>query len=244
MGDVRENAVKMMQDAGQGRDISDQYNNLSPQDQRQTYTEMKSLQSNPNTMRQFGNIELTDGNGDGFLDDAQAKMANGTKKDVYNPPANTETAQAQPEKQYPRLNARDIAMDPNLREADMMLRQASRGADIYGRVERSQNPNLLDDMRAVKANKPEFNNVDLVDKDNNGKLDDIRANVPMPGQRGFQNVDVYKTPQDIQRERITNGVQDAGKEILDGVLRGRGNTGHTTERKGKEIIGDILKGRN
>lgn len=234
MSDVHNDAVKMMQDASQGRDISAQYNNMPPQEQRQAFTEMKDLKSNPNTMRQFGNVELIDSNNDGLLDDAKARVAGGTK-DVYNPPQNAEAQQGGGR----QLSAREIAQNPDLREADTMLRQASRGGDIYNRVQQSHNPNLLQSLRDVQASKPEFKNVQIIEKD--GKLDDIRADIS--DYKGARNVDVYKTPLDHQKERIQNGVEDAGREIID-VMRRGGNTGKTVERKGKEVIGDILHRRN
>lgn len=236
MGDVRNDAVKMLQDASQGKDISEQYNNLPPQEQMQALTEMQNLKSNPNTMRQFGNVELFDGDKDGFLDDARARMRDGSSKDVYNPPQDT----TKPEGEGRQLSAREIAMNPDLREADTMLRQASRGGDIYNRVQQSNNPNLLEALRTVQASKPEFNNVQLIDSDKDGRLDDVRATVQ--DYKGTRTVDAYKTPQDRQLERLKNGAEDAGREILD-VLRRGGNTGKTVERKGREVIGDILRNR-
>lgn len=238
MSDVRNDAVKMMQDASQGRDISTQYNSMPPQEQRQAFTEMKELRSNPNTMNQFGNVELVDHNNDGLMDDARARMRDGTAKDVYNPPQNNADAQQSGGRQ---LSAREIASNPDLREADTILRQASRGGDVYNRVEQSRNPNLLEALKTVQASKPEFGNVRII-SGNDGKLEDIRADVQ--DYKGLKtNVDVYKTPVDRQKERIQNGVEDAGREIID-VMRRGGNTGKTVERKGREVIGDILKRRN
>jgi|AGTN01.2.fsa_nt_gi hypothetical protein len=236
MSDVRNDAAKMMQDASQGRDISAQYNNMPPQEQRQAFTEMKSLQSNPGTMRQFGNVELVDSNNDGVMDDARSRMRDGSTKDVYNPSQSGEGQQAAGR---PALSAREIALNPDLREADTILRQASRGGDVYNRVEQSRNPNLLEALKDVQASKPEFGNVRLIDSNKDGKLDDMRADVQdYKGQK--PNVDVYKTPQDRQRERIQGGLEDAGKEIVDVAKRG-GNVAKTTERKAKEVIGDIFK---
>lgn len=241
MGDVRNDAVKMLQDASQGKDISEQYNNLPPQEQMQALTEMQNLKSNPNTMRQFGNVELFDGNKDGFLDDARARMRDGSSKDVYSPPQDSAQQGApKPEGAGRPLSAREIAMNPDLREADTMLRQASRGGDIYNRVQQSSNPDLLEALRTVQASKPEFNNVQLIDSDKDGRLDDVRATVQ--DYKGTRTVDAYKTPQDRQLERLKNGAEDAGREILD-VLRRGGNTSKTVERKGREVIGDILRNR-
>lgn len=244
MGDVRNDAVKMLGDASQGRDISAQYNNMLPQEQRQAFTEMQNLKSNPSTMRQFGNVELFDSDKDGFLDDARARMRDGSSKDVYNPPQDNASAQqgaGKPEAGR-QLSAREIAMDPQLREADTILKQASRGGDVYNRVQQSSNPNLLEAMREVQSSKPELGNVRLIDANKDGKIDDIRADGIQTPRGRNNDVDVYKTPADRQKERIQNGVEDAGREIID-VMRRGGNTGKTIERKGREVIGDIIKKR-
>lgn len=86
MVDIRERAFAMMNDAAQGKNISDEYNSLTPQQQRLALTAMENLQRNQRTMGLFGNVELTDFNHDGFLDDVKTRMANGTRRDVYDPP--------------------------------------------------------------------------------------------------------------------------------------------------------------
>ncbi|MBK9141775.1 MAG: hypothetical protein IPM23_04715 [Candidatus Melainabacteria bacterium] len=226
-------AREMLRDASEGRSISSQYNALSPQEQRAALTDMRNLQRADTTG--FGNVELIDGNGDGILDDARSTDRAGGKTDVYDPAA----ARV--------LSPREISGDANLREADSILRSASQGQDVFGKIQRSHNPNLLDDLRAVQASKPQYGNVELIDSNGDGQIDDIKT--LKAGRDGSkQELDVYKTPADRERERIEartrQAVQNGERIILDEVLnRGKrnGSAGERIGREGRRVIGDILK---
>lgn len=231
-------AREMLKDASEGRNISNQYNALSPQEQRAALTDMRNLQKADTAS--FGNVDLIDGNGDGILDDARSTDRAGGKTDVYDP--NTRV-----------LSQREISGDANLREADSILKSASQGQDVYGKIQRSHNPNLLDDLRAVQASKPQYGNVDIIDSNGDGQIDDVRA--LRTGRAGPQEVDVYKTPVDKERDRIEartrQAIQNSERIILDGVLGDQGKRkGSTTERVGREgrrvvegILKDMGKGR-
>lgn len=233
-------AREMMQDASEGRSISSQYNALSPQEQRAALTDMRNLQKSDTAS--FGNVELIDGNADGILDDARSTDSTGRKTDVYDPAAGARV-----------LSPREISADANLREADSILKSASQGQDVYGKIQRSRNPNLLDDLRAVQASKPQYGNVDIIDSNGDGQIDDVRA--LRTGRAGPQEVDVYKTPVDKERDRIEartrQAIQNSERIILDGVLGDQGKRkGSTTERVGREgrrvvegILKDMGKGR-
>lgn len=78
-------AFTLMKETSEGSDISRRYNSLSVDEQKQVFTEMKSLQADPQTMKLFGNVELFDSNHDGRMDDAiSTGKKDGVRRDVYN----------------------------------------------------------------------------------------------------------------------------------------------------------------
>jgi hypothetical protein len=76
-------AFTVMSEAGHGQDISRRYNSLTSDEQRQVFTEMKSLQLNAETSKLFGNIELFDNNHDGLMDNALSTGKDGSTRAVY-----------------------------------------------------------------------------------------------------------------------------------------------------------------
>lgn len=167
------------------------------------------------------------------------------------------------EKPFAPLSQREILQDPYLRQADNMLRQASRGSDIQGIYSRSGNsPQMLEAMKAVQASNPEYGNVKLVDQNGDGMLDDARALVLDRRTGEMREVDVFKTSHDQRNERVQrqaeNAVRRGGEIVLDEVFNGmrRGsNRGPSTgerifDRTKREstngahnILRDILRGR-
>ncbi len=167
------------------------------------------------------------------------------------------------EKPFAPLTQREILQDPYLRQADNMLRQASRGYDIQGLYSRSGNGSqMLEAMKAVQASNPEYGNVKLVDQNGDGMLDDARALVPDRRTGEMREVDVFKTSQDHRNERVQrqaeNTARRGGEIVLDEVFNGmrRGsNRGPSTgerifDRAKREstngahnILRDILRGR-
>lgn len=76
-------AFTMLSEASRGQDISRRYNSLTSEEQKQVFTEMKSLQMNSETSKLFGNVDLFDSNQDGRMDDARWASRNGITRDVY-----------------------------------------------------------------------------------------------------------------------------------------------------------------
>ncbi len=249
-------AFTMLHEASEGKDISNRYNSLSLPEQRQVLTSMRDMQSE--MLAQFGNVELYDSDRDGILDDAKTHVKDKNNqmfdKDVYNPfgtKAKADTPQAvagetksdvpvrnssiqNANSEAPSLNLpnqADINRDPVLRQADTMLRQASRGGDIYrqfSRLDPQSAAEMTSAMRLVQTAKSDvYGNVELVDSDKNGVLDDVR--VHGTSNRGAVNIDAFKTPADQQAARIerdtVDGAARAGQIILEEGLRGIGRNG-------------------
>ena len=275
-------AFTMLHEASEGKDISNRYNSLSLPEQRQALTSMRDMQSEMPT--QFGNVELYDSDRDGILDDAKVHVKDKSNqvldKDVYNPfgtkaKSDTETAKTDvptrnssvqnANAEVPALNLpnqTDINRDPVLRQADNLLRQASRGGDIYrqySRLDPESAGEMLSAMKLVQTAKSDvYGNVELVDSDKNGVLDDVR--VHRTSNAGTVNLDAFKTPADLQAARVerdtVDGAARAGQIILDETLRGIGrndrgpSTGDRIQRRmGQEavrnsnrVLRDILSG--
>lgn len=282
-------AFTMLHEASEGKDISNRYNSLSLPEQRQVLTSMRDMQSD--MLAQFGNVELYDSDRDGILDDAKAHVKDKNNqvfdKDVYNPfgtKAKSDTPQAVAEEtaktdvpapdmsakkanfEAPALNLpnqTDINRDPVLRQADNLLRQASRGGDIYrqfSRLDTQSAAEMTSAMQLVQTAKSDvYGNLELVDLDKNGVLDDVR--VHHATNAGTVNFDAFKTPADQQRARVerdtVDGAARAGQIILEEGLRGIGrdgrgpSTGDRIQRRmGQEavrnsnrILRDVLGGR-
>ncbi|MBZ0184945.1 MAG: DUF3106 domain-containing protein, partial [Candidatus Obscuribacterales bacterium] len=77
-------AFTLMSEASDGKDISNRYNSLTPQEQKDVFGKMTDMQSSKDTMKLFGNLELFDNNKDGVMDDAKSFQRDGSIKDVYN----------------------------------------------------------------------------------------------------------------------------------------------------------------
>jgi hypothetical protein len=169
-------------------------------------------------------------------------------------------AESGEEPQFRQLSRQEIARDPYLRQADGLLRQASRGQDIYGALNQSGNdPRMMEAMRAVQANKPEYANVKLVDANGDGVIDDVRTLVGT--RNGPQEVDTYKTAGDAQTERLKQQGEDAlrrGGDIVIGEVFNsmrRGGRGpdfgdRVGQRMGREgiqgaqrVLRDVIRGR-
>lgn len=271
-------AFTLMSEASDGKDISNRYNSLTPQEQKDVFGKMTDMQSSKDTMKLFGNLELFDNNKDGVMDDAKSFQRDGSIKDVYNhervsiergaaggekgpegPGRQGQSPEAKEE--FRPLTQREISRDPFLQQADMMLRQASHGQDIHNRYSNfANNPRMLEAMRHVQASKPEFSNVNLIDANGDGIMDDARALVN--GRNGQAEVDVYKTAGDRVQEKATKQADGAlrrgGEIIVDEVFRGIRNPNsrgpsageRVLDRMGREgtngtqrVLRDILRGR-
>lgn len=265
-------AFTIMSEASEGADISRRYNSLTSSEQRQVFSQMQGLKSSQDTMKLFGDVEIVDNDNNGIMDSAYKKGADGSKSTIYAGSKHLHLASAadqptaQPhgnEKPFAPLSQREILQDPYLRQADNMLRQASRGYDIQGLYSRSGNGSqMLEAMKAVQASNPEYGNVKLVDQNGDGMLDDARALVPDRRTGEMREVDVFKTSQDHRNERVQrqaeNTARRGGEIVLDEVFNGmrRGsNRGPSTgerifDRAKREstngahnILRDILRGR-
>lgn len=129
--------------------------------------------------------------------------------------------------QLPTRN--EISRDPFLRQADSLLRTASRGGDIYrqfSRMDPESQSNMLQAMELVQAAKPQdYGNIKLI-ASGNGTLADVRAMVMT--RQGPHEVDALKTPSDIASERaqktldegISRTVNIFGQEAVNSVFRG------------------------
>ncbi|MBX9949873.1 MAG: hypothetical protein K2Y39_11965 [Candidatus Obscuribacterales bacterium] len=171
-------AFTMLHEASVGKDISNRYNALTLPEQRQVLDSMRAVQSG--MMAQFGNIELYDGDQDGILDDARARVVdksnNVLTKDVYNPTGARPQTQGENSRvdKSPTGNARqndagadklggtssestaalptqqDINRDPFMRQADNLMRTAARGGDIYRQYSRLDQQTAADMLKAME----------------------------------------------------------------------------------------------
>ena len=153
----------------------------------------------------------------------------------------------------PLPSRQEISRDPFLRQADNLLRTASRGGDIYrqfSRLDPQSATDMLQAMEIVQAAKPqEYANVKLVDANKDGVLDDVRA-LAMT-REGPREVDAFKTPADISAERtqktINDGLARTGdifvQEGLNSIFRGgRGpDFGDRVERRMRNEGNRVLR---
>jgi hypothetical protein len=282
-------AFTMLHEASVGKDISNRYNSLTLPEQQQVLSSMRAVQSGMMAQFGNIELHDSDKDGilDDARARVMDKSNNVLTKDVYNPvgarpqaqgETNTEKSQQSDGKHHEahagknnsrgldqessgRLpNQNEINRDPYLRQAENMLRTASRGGDIYRQYSRLDPQSAADMMQAmeiVQQAKPEaYGNVKLIDVNKDGILDDVLAQART--NRGYTEVDAFKTPADMNAERtqrtINDGVGRAGniliQEGINGILRGdRGPStgerigrrmGQETVRNSNRILRDIL----
>jgi hypothetical protein len=285
-------AFTMLHEASVGKDISNRYNSLTLPEQQQVLSSMRAVQSGMmaqfGNIELYDNDK--DGILDDARARVVDKNSNVLSRDVYNPvgarpQAQGEAGHAEKSQQSngkpnddgagknntragesetsPRLPSQsDINRDPFLRQADNMLRTASRGGDIYrqfSRLDPQSAAEMTHAMQVVQMSKSDvYGNVELVDSDKNGILDDVR--VHGANNRGPATFDAFKTPSDQQAARVerntVDGAARAGQIILEEGLRGIGrdgrgpSTGDRIQRRmGQEavrnsnrILRDILGG--
>lgn len=149
-------AFTMMSEASHGQDISRRYNSLTSDEQKQVFTEMKSLQMSPDTSKLFGNIDLFDSNHDGRMDDVQWTGKNGNTRDVYNTDSRaSNNSMGQPlERAGGERPADEIAQQS--RQSDNVQNESRYGQNRYGENRYGQNRNYGHDRSADEiARNPE-----------------------------------------------------------------------------------------
>jgi hypothetical protein len=283
-------AFTMLHEASVGKDISNRYNSLTLPEQQQVLSSMRAVQSGMMAQFGNIELYDSDKDGilDDARARVVDKNNNVLNRDVYNPAgvrpqaqgetAHTERSQkpnGQPNDAGPGKNdtrgveaetssrlpsQNEINRDPFLRQAENMLRTASRGGDIYrqySRLDPQSAADMMQAMEVVQRAKPEaYGNVQLVDVNKDGILDDVR--VQAMTNRGPAEVDAFKTPADQRAQRLEVGAIDgaarAGQIILEEGLRsiggnGRGPSagdriqrrmGQETVRNSNRILRDIL----
>lgn len=283
-------AFTMLHEASVGKDISNRYNSLTLPEQQQVLSSMRAVQSGMMAQFGNIELYDSDKDGilDDACARVVDKNNNVLNRDVYNPAgvrpqaqgetAHTERSQkpngqpndagagkndtrgveAETSSRLPSQN--EINRDPVLRQAENMLRTASRGGDIYrqySRLDPQSAADMMQAMEVVQRAKPEaYGNVQLVDVNKDGILDDVR--VQAMTNRGPAEVDAFKTPADQRAQRLEVGAIDgaarAGQIILEEGLRsiggnGRGpsagdriqrRVGQETVRNSNRILRDIL----
>jgi hypothetical protein len=286
-------AFTMLHEASVGKDISNRYNSLTLPEQQQVLSSMRSVQSGMMSQFGNIELYDSDQDGilDDARARVVDKSNNVLNRDVYNPvgvrpqaqgeTAHTEKSQkdngkhndagagknntggVEQETSHRLPSQNEINRDPFLRQAENMLRAASRGGDIYrqySRLDPQSAADMTQAMEIVQAAKPEaYGNVQLVDVNKDGILDDVR--VQAMTNRGPAEVDAFKTPADMNAERtqrtINEGVGRAGniliQEGINGILRGdRGPStgerigrrmGQESVRNSNRILRDILGSR-
>ncbi|MCA9802048.1 MAG: hypothetical protein KC777_08685 [Cyanobacteria bacterium HKST-UBA02] len=250
-------AFTIMSEAGDGKNISNRYNSLTPSEQKEVFTRMQDLQSSTDTMKLFGNVQLFDSNRDGIMDDARSRHLDGSVEDVYDSNAAFPVERGAPESGkgpsgpgrsgrsqesgdgFRPLTQREISRDPHLQQADIMLGRASRGQDIYSRYSTfGRDPGMLEAMREVQESKPQYGNVSLIDQNGDGILDDARAVVN--GRYGQTEVDVFKTPGDRLQEKTfgqaDNAIRRGGEIVVDEFFRGMQSGNRRGPGTGERIL--------
>jgi hypothetical protein len=87
---AKQQAMSLLTQMEVGRDVTQQYNQMPPELQRNVYSAMQDLIQKE---QRFSGITITDRNGDGIMDDARARTSERTA-DVYDTPADRRAKQA------------------------------------------------------------------------------------------------------------------------------------------------------